>query len=89
MGNSLLCLLYEDEGQGKDWVLEECTVAEMQEARRRAGQFYATLSSEQRQMYQDIQADESKQLVCQMQMQYRRGFRAGAKIMMEILSKEE
>ena len=89
MKESVMCRLYRQEDNGDTWAFFERTKEDVLEERQRASQFYVTLSKEQKQLYLEVQSDEGKQLAYQMELQYRRGFRAGAKMMMEILTEEE
>ena len=89
MEKSLICQLYNGEDSGETWVFAERTAEDIRQEKERAQQFYATLSNEQRQLYMEMQGDYGKQLAYQMEQQYRRGFRAGAKMMMEILTEDE
>ena len=89
MENSLICQLYNGEDNESVWVFTERTAEDIRQEHERAHRFYATLSREQRELYMEIQGDNGKQLAYQMEQQYRRGFRAGAKMMMEILTEDE
>ena len=89
MKNSLIEKLYVGQDDDSDLGFLERTVEDIEQEKARAGEFYASLSAQQRQAYLEVQSDCGKQLAYQMQLQYRRGFRAGAKMMMEILTEEE
>lgn len=79
MENSLICQLYNGEDNESVWVFTERTAGDIEQEKERAGEFYASLSVQQRQAYLEVQSDCGKQLAYQMQLQYRRGFRSGRK----------
>lgn len=89
MEKSLICQLYNGEDNESVWVFTERTAEDIRQEHERAHRFYATLSREQRELYMEVQSDCGKQLAYQMEQQYRRGFRSGAKMMMEILTEDE
>ena len=87
--SSLIMQMYDNEDCGKETELIERTQEDIDMAREHLSAFLATLTKEQAKLYDFVKVDDARLHIYREQTAYRRGFRSGAKMMMEILTKEE
>ena len=87
--DSLIFQLYANEDSGREWEGIKRTSEDVQRERERIIKFTSMLTCEQLELYEQLRVDFSKLLAYKEQEGYARGFRSGAKMMMEILAEDD